>query len=311
MEFHVSVIIPAYNVERFIEKAVKSALDQPQVKEIVVIDDGSTDKTRFIIQSMIDDRIKLIHHENNINKGRSATRNLGIQNAKSDYIAFLDADDYYLPHRFENDYEVFRKHKDAIGLYNAVGFYIHDSRATVKRGLPEMTTIIKVHASQELGVELVRGIYGHIHLNGLTIKRREIAHIQFPEHLPVAEDTAWIWKLAFTRVLLPSELDEPVAMRCVHDSNVFNNSEIYLQHEQALFKEMVIWSINQSQKLPIIELFVERLWIIINRNHKGIGKLLSTWIRIFVLRPRLLFSYLSYHYFPLVYKWKSIKNKIS
>ena len=125
MQFSLSIIIPVYNAESFINKAIESACGQPEVTEIVVVDDGSDDGTQKIVSQMLktDDRIKVFHHENKLNKGRSASRNLGIQKSTGHYIAFLDADDYYLENRFTNDKIVFEQNEDTDGVYNAVGFH--------------------------------------------------------------------------------------------------------------------------------------------------------------------------------------------
>mgnify|MGYP003630548675 FL=1 len=125
MTFSISVIVPAYNVEQFIEKAIVSIIQQPEVSEILVINDGSTDKTLEIVEKLQknDYKIKIFNHYNSINKGRSASRNLGIKNAKENYIAFLDADDFYLENRFANDKKIFDKNKYIDGVYNAVGCF--------------------------------------------------------------------------------------------------------------------------------------------------------------------------------------------
>ncbi len=90
----ISVIIPTYNVESYIEKCVDSVLNQSYKNfEILVVDDGSTDNSGDIADSISkkDDRIKVIHKENG---GVSSARNIGIDNADGEYIVFIDADDY-------------------------------------------------------------------------------------------------------------------------------------------------------------------------------------------------------------------------
>ncbi len=90
-----SVVIPLYNKEKFIKRAIDSILSQTiQDFELIIVDDGSTDKSSEIVQAYEDDRIKLISKEN---EGVSVARNVGILNAKADFIAFLDADDEWLP----------------------------------------------------------------------------------------------------------------------------------------------------------------------------------------------------------------------
>ncbi len=111
MALSISVIIPAYNVESFIEKAIMSAIQQSEVNEVVVINDGSTDKTLQIIENLKNSnpKIKIFHHKNRSNQGRSASRNLGIKEATGNYIAFLDADDFYLSNRFSKDQIIFEE----------------------------------------------------------------------------------------------------------------------------------------------------------------------------------------------------------
>ena len=91
----ISVIIPAYNAEKFIGEAIESALNQTRpAKEIVVVDDASTDRTVEIARSF-GDRVKVL--VNKVNSGPGASRDRGAQAAAGDSLAFLDADDYWLP----------------------------------------------------------------------------------------------------------------------------------------------------------------------------------------------------------------------
>ena|SRR5579859_8189540 len=90
----VSVIIPTYNRERFVAKAIESVLNQTfDDLEVIVIDDGSTDGTRRILESY-GERIRFICQEN---AGASAARNTGIEAAKGEWLAFLDSDDEWTP----------------------------------------------------------------------------------------------------------------------------------------------------------------------------------------------------------------------
>ncbi|HWY38942.1 MAG TPA: glycosyltransferase family A protein [Bacteroidia bacterium] len=90
----VSVIITTYNYENYIERAVRSALDQSLSKkeyEIIVVNDASTDNTKKILENYKDD-VRVINLEKN--GGLSAARNAGVKKAKGQFIFFLDADDY-------------------------------------------------------------------------------------------------------------------------------------------------------------------------------------------------------------------------
>ena len=96
----VTVITPAYNAERFIKETLDSVLVQSMENwEMIVIDDGSTDRTREIVAeyAKTDTRIRLIENENNM--GVARTRNRGIDMAQGEYVAFLDSDDTWHPHK--------------------------------------------------------------------------------------------------------------------------------------------------------------------------------------------------------------------
>lgn len=94
-------IIPVYNGEKYLAQAIDSILRQPCGDfEVLVIDDGSTDNSLKIARSYTDSRVKAIHQENG---GVSSARNLGIENAASRYIAFLDADDVLCRNAYDEE----------------------------------------------------------------------------------------------------------------------------------------------------------------------------------------------------------------
>lgn len=91
----VSIVMPVYNQELYIGQAIQSVLDQTYPDfELIIIDDGSTDGTPDRIRTFTDTRIRYIFQDN---QERSAARNLGLSMAKGTYVAFLDADDFWLP----------------------------------------------------------------------------------------------------------------------------------------------------------------------------------------------------------------------
>lgn len=122
----ISVIIPVYNGARFIKEALESVLSQTfPVFEILVIDDGSTDNTKEIVISIPDKRIKYIWQEH---QGVPASpRNTGLRIAKGDYIAFLDQDDIWLPHKLEKQMEIFKKNPDIL-VVSTNGYIFNQDR---------------------------------------------------------------------------------------------------------------------------------------------------------------------------------------
>ncbi|MBE6153966.1 MAG: glycosyltransferase family 2 protein [Firmicutes bacterium] len=92
MKAKVSIIVPIYNAEKWLERCIESILNQTHKKmEIILINDGSKDKSKEIVEKYHDERIIFIDKENT---GVSATRNLGIEKSSGDYIMFVDSDDY-------------------------------------------------------------------------------------------------------------------------------------------------------------------------------------------------------------------------
>lgn len=95
----VSVIIPVYNVEKYVAATIQSVLSQTYENfEILIVDDGSPDKSIEVCKLFKDSRIKIIHQ---LNRGLAGARNTGIRHASGDYLAFLDADDIWLPEKLE------------------------------------------------------------------------------------------------------------------------------------------------------------------------------------------------------------------
>lgn len=106
----ISVIIPLYNKEPIIERSLQSVLSQDYDDfEVVVVNDGSTDRSADIVRSINDPRIRLIEQENG---GPSKARNTGVKNAKGEWILFLDADDEMLPGALEFFSKKIQNHTD-------------------------------------------------------------------------------------------------------------------------------------------------------------------------------------------------------
>ena len=115
----VTVVIPVYNREKYVAAAIESVLAQTFTDfELLVIDDGSTDRSREVVRSYHDPRIRLMCSETN--EGIPKTRNKGIQFARGEYLAFLDSDDWAYPKRLAKQVAFLDSHPD----YAAVGAWI-------------------------------------------------------------------------------------------------------------------------------------------------------------------------------------------
>jgi glycosyltransferase involved in cell wall biosynthesis len=113
----VSVIMPFLNAERFIREAIESVLAQTYDNwELLLVDDGSTDRSSGIARDYarrFQGKIKYLEHVSHQNRGTSISRNLGIRHARGEYIAFLDSDDAYFPHKLEHQVSVLEMHRNA------------------------------------------------------------------------------------------------------------------------------------------------------------------------------------------------------
>jgi len=113
----VSILIPVYNAERWIEQTIESALSQTwPAKEVIVVDDGSTDRSLEIIKRF-DGRIRW---EAGPNRGGSAARNRLLELSRGEWVQYLDADDYLLPEKVERQMASVRRHPDCEVIVNPV-----------------------------------------------------------------------------------------------------------------------------------------------------------------------------------------------
>ena len=122
----VTVFIPCYNAEKFISETIESVLAQTyQNFEILIIDDGSTDNSRKIIEEYAhkDARIRSLYNEGN--KGVGYTRNRGIKEARGKYLAVMDADDVAVPNRLEKEIQYLEEH-GSVGAVSGMMYMIDE-----------------------------------------------------------------------------------------------------------------------------------------------------------------------------------------
>lgn len=134
-KYRFSVIVPLYNKEPYIEKALGSVLSQTfKDYEIIVVNDGSTDDSLSVAQGVLEGvgNVRIINQQNS---GVSTARNNGIAAANGDYICFLDADDWWEPTFLEEMDGLIKKYPGA-GLYCTNYYYVHKRKSVVKLDIP-------------------------------------------------------------------------------------------------------------------------------------------------------------------------------
>ncbi len=127
----VSILIPVYNSEKYIRETLESALRQTyEYIEIVIVDDGSQDRTRDIITSYNDPRIRYIHKEH---EGIPKTRNRLLREARGIYLTYLDSDDIYLPQKVEEQVQFLETHPEYALAYCDMRYFFDGKPETFYR----------------------------------------------------------------------------------------------------------------------------------------------------------------------------------
>ena len=123
----VSVVVPFRDAAAFLDECVGSVLAQSFSDwELLLVDDASTDGSAALARDHAarqPDRIRYLEHSGSANRGVSASRNLGLSHARGEYVAFLDADDVWLPRKLEEQVEYLRAHPEAVMVYGRMSYW--------------------------------------------------------------------------------------------------------------------------------------------------------------------------------------------
>jgi glycosyltransferase involved in cell wall biosynthesis len=220
MKIDIDVIIPVYNGEKFISNTISSVLQQTyKPRNIIVVNDGSTDTTAEMIDSFKNSGTPVIHLKKE-NKGLSAARNSGLALAKSAWVAFLDADDKWEPTKLEKQIQCLRQSK-----LKDLGVIYCDYKTINEQG-----TFLLKEFSQRIAPALKGNIFNEL-LSGnrisgsgssILVKRACFKKVGlFDETLPAAEDWDMLLRLArhYAFDFIPAQL---VSIR-IHSTNMQKN----------------------------------------------------------------------------------------
>ncbi|SHF81437.1 glycosyltransferase family 2 protein [Chryseobacterium sp. OV279] len=267
----ISVIIPVYNAEKYVTNAVRSALQFKEVYEVILIEDGSPDNALQICIELAEkhERVKVFQHTDHKNHGAGASRNLGIEESTGDFIAFLDADDYFLPNRFAAEKELFKNVKIE-GVYGALGVHYYSEKAKKQyyRLFGErLTTVYKKYEPKDIfkGQLNMLGTFGLFSIDTLTVRKEALLKMEtlFKPELQLHEDTEFLFRLSFYLDLYPGIIDEAVAIRGVHESNRItkvDNREINPAISRAiLWREVSNWLQSEKEVSEDIRTHVKRM----------------------------------------------------
>lgn len=237
IDFQVSVIIPVYNAENYLRRAVESAVVLEEVGEVILVEDASPDNALELCFELQDEysEVKLVRHPGNKNKGAAASRNLGINTSQFPYLAFLDADDWYLPNRFQKEKQVFSTNPKADVVYSSSILDVNQEDYTKMKGANlDVRKIIGREAKPDLFFSYL--LENHLVLfdtNGVTIKKDFLLQNKlFDERLNLHEDTELWLRLYRKGYFFAGEINKPVAIVRRHEDNRITSrnsvSELYM-----------------------------------------------------------------------------------
>lgn len=233
IRYDVTVVMPAYNAEDFIELAIASIKNQTYpVKEIIVIDDGSTDSTYEIVKELMKDHkaLKIIKQDN---KGASAARNIGISKSNSEWLLFMDADDECSSKLIEIYIKEIRKsgkHNEISAVYSAY------------QQIDEQSTII----STVLRGEKFTGNEGFCNIikrntiispSGVLVKKSAIIEMNgFNTSIKYVEDVD-LWTRLLGNNHIIEYIDEPLSFIRRHNSNTTSSMGTSHEAEKAILNQ--------------------------------------------------------------------------
>lgn len=225
----VSIIVPAYNAKKFVEETIQSALDQTYKNiEVIVADDGSTDGTGEIVKGLIakDTRVKYVYQKN---AGQSAARNAGIAAAKGEYVAFLDADDLFMPEKISRQVASLEANPEYGVSYCKIYHFFDDK--------PDEKYWFEVpHPSGEIFPNLLRANF----INPLSVVLKKSLLDKWGAFEPTFRrvDEQYLWLKLSYRGAKFLYLDEPSALYRVHRKSLSNDPE-YFEETEAQFLKLL------------------------------------------------------------------------
>lgn len=248
----ISVILPVYNAEHFLERCLNSLLSQTYKNlEIIVVNDGSTDNSTDIINSFAlkDERIVTIHISN---KGVSNARNQGLKRATGDFIGFVDADDEVLPEMYE------------ILLKNALENNAEISHCGFE--LVNPNSIVKFHGTGDFCIqnkhqgvnEILSGNRVEPSVCNKIYKKHLVENLEFPTDIKVNEDLLFNIKAFY--IAETSVFQDIVLYRYIHNGESASRSTFSIKKAQDIYE--VAKSIKSIIKDKELQFSVNRFYVL-------------------------------------------------
>lgn len=225
MEKIISIIIPAYNVEKYINKCIDSIICKENDIEIIIVDDGSTDKTSIICNEYCEnnDNIKVFHVKNG---GQAKARNYGLDVATGKYIMFLDSDDYIDDDKFIEKIKKIIENEPDLIMYGYKKFWEGKNKYSYKK-LLDNKKIRNYTLDYLIDSNYFKGCPWDKIIKASLLKDNKI---YFPENM-LSEDIKWCADL----------------LKIVNNNKIYvlnENPYVYVQHKNSTSKKVKVSHVN-------------------------------------------------------------------
>lgn len=207
----ISIIMPAYNCEKYITQAVKSVIEQTyQNWELLIINDASNDSTPNIINALAKMDLRIFTYNNEENKGVSETRNRGVSLAKGAWIAFLDSDDMWMKKKLEKQVEFLKNNETAELIFTGSAFMNEENHRAE----------YVLHVPQKVGFrELLK--QNVISCSSVLIKKEHLLTYKMPSDKLHEDYTVWLRTLKKGKAAYG--LDEPLLIYRISSNSKSGN----------------------------------------------------------------------------------------
>ena len=299
----VSVIIPTYNRDGFLQSAIESVLNQTfQDFEIIVVDDASNEDVHGILQRFHDQRVKCIRHEKN--KGEAGARNTGLIHSNGEYVAFLDDDDEWVPEKLGLQVRALEKCTQKVGgIYSGYIAVDYESSRILYTKIPTKRGDIY----QDLLIQNSIGTPSTVLVRRSCIETAGL----FDENIFYGVDQDFYLRIA--KHYHFEYIEEPLVQYNIHDNRLSNNPEIRAKGLEAMshkYKE-ALGKLSRARRKPSSRTYLSLgvQFCIKGDMTKGTNALRKS-IRLYPFEPRAYFylglSLLGKHNFTKIKHFKDL-----
>lgn len=243
----VSVVIPVYKAEAFLEEALESVLRvRPDLsKEILLVEDGSPDQSLALAQRLEAEypEVRLFRHPNGENRGAGASRNLALSHAEGEWVAFLDADDLWLPARLDGAEEILDSRPEVDGVFDYSIVEYEDEAERKKFFDPEARRVgrKKMVPPERFFLAFLNGEVSW-DTRGILVRRRVFERLGgFEESLRKRQDVQMWCRMAAILHLVPSPVQEAVAVYRRHPGCRYDPELRILDPGSVVAGELMVW----------------------------------------------------------------------